>query len=313
MRRTLLLLAMAAMALMVAMPMALAAVRTGTDGPETLTGTNDNDRITGKGGDDITNGKKGNDAYNYADGWGIDGIKDSGGRDTLNFSAVSAGMPISYLCTDYTDGTTSLGYAQDSAGNAVVFGKGIVPEITENAPMENIRLGSGSGTVLGCGQDNGYSAGGGQDQLFDYGGIVLPSQGLDFPKSDEVYSGLGTLGQVAVILDGGGQDMVNLKPYTTGAVDLVKQDVDGNGTAESLIILTSPNTGFVIYDANNTLVQSGLTLDGRIEKVIFKNKTVSSTTLMNQATAASASAQAMAEEGSEALDPASMLEDVQLP
>lgn len=44
------LVALGPVALMVAAPMALAAVRTGTDAPETLTGTKDNDRITGWGG-----------------------------------------------------------------------------------------------------------------------------------------------------------------------------------------------------------------------------------------------------------------------
>ena len=311
MRRTLLLLAMAAMALLVAMPIAYAAVVNGTEGDDpNLAGTNDNDKITGKGGNDLTNGKKGNDLYNYANGWGLDGIKDSAGKDTLNFSQTNTDI-FAYLCTDFTQSGQSYGFAQDSGGNAVVYGSGLIPEITQNAAMENVRLGSGDGGALGCGLDNGFSPGGGFDQLIDYGGIV--TSGLSFPKSDEVYSGLGKPGQVAIMLDGGGKDAASLKPLTTGQVDLLKDDLDGNGAADTLFILTSEQTGIIIYDANNTLNQSGLTIDGRIEQVIFKNKTVSSTALMNQATEASASAQAMAEGGSEVLDPASFLEGARLP
>ena len=335
MRKALLLFATALVALALCSGVALAATKIGTDAAETLTGTNDNDRITGKGGDDITIGKKGNDLYNYPGTWNFDTVIDSGGKDALDFSRVGEPMLV-VLCSDYTDPDSgaAMGVAFNRGGNAVVFGSGIsdhfpdygLPEVTETSHIENARGGPGYNQFIGCGLDNKMSGGGGYDLLVDQGGMAYQDLGTAFPASDEVYSGLGESGQWAVMLDGGGTDVANLKPYTTGQVDLVRFDGDADGTPESLVILTGQQSGIIIGDANNTRNTPGLQLDGRIEKVVFKDKTVSSTKLMAGGTTASASVRgATAEEGiSEVLedlaglleeleDPAGFLEDVQLP
>jgi hypothetical protein len=311
-RKALLLFAMALVALALCSGVALAATKIGTDASETLTGTGDNDRITGRGGDDLTIGKKGNDAYSYADGWGTDTVVDSAGKDTVNFSQVSEELLV-VLCSDYVEDGVSQGLAQAGA-NAAVWGN-VVPEIVENSHIENARGGPGNSQILGCGLDNKMSAGGGSDGLVDYGGLVIENSWMNFAPSDEVYSDLGKEGQVAAIRDGGGMDVANLKPHTTRQVDLLKADLDEDGTAETLFILTGTEASIYIIDANDTLTQDGVTQDGRIEKVVFKDKTVSSTQLMNKATAAPASVRAMATEGaSEVLeDPAGFLEDAQLP
>ena len=97
-RRFALLVIMAGAVLLVCSAVAFAAVRTGNEGDNTLMGTRYKDSITGKGGDDRTVGKGGNDTYFYADGWGHDTVVDSGGTDTLNFSAVTGGVSV-HLCS----------------------------------------------------------------------------------------------------------------------------------------------------------------------------------------------------------------------
>jgi hypothetical protein len=90
-RRFVVLVIITGAALLVCSTVATAAIRTGNEGYNTLMGTRYKDSITGKGGDDKTVGKGGNDTYSYADSWGHHTVVDSGGTDTLNFSAVTGG------------------------------------------------------------------------------------------------------------------------------------------------------------------------------------------------------------------------------
>src|SRR5829696_4944260 len=62
MRRTILLLATMALTLLVASGVALAVIRIGTDGPDTLRGTKGSDQLLGKGGSDRINGRAGTDS-----------------------------------------------------------------------------------------------------------------------------------------------------------------------------------------------------------------------------------------------------------
>jgi len=97
MRRVTLVLAGMALALVLASGVALAEMKIGTDGPDTIVGTNSNDHITGMGGDDTLQGKAGDDIYHFADSFGQDTLTETafvnvggtrlpGGTDTLNFS-----------------------------------------------------------------------------------------------------------------------------------------------------------------------------------------------------------------------------------
>ena len=132
-RRFLLLAVTAGAVLLVCSVVALAAVRTGTNGNDRLAGTRDNDRITGRGGDDTTIGKAGNDTYYYANGWGQDTVIDSRGTDTLNFSAVTENID-AFACPGLV-GTV------DSASGGVEL----------KSHIEGLKGGLGNDRLNGCG------------------------------------------------------------------------------------------------------------------------------------------------------------------
>jgi hypothetical protein len=135
-RRFLLLAVTAGAILLVCSAVALAAVRTGTNGNDRLAGTRDNDRITGRGGDDTTIGKAGNDTYYYANGWGQDTVIDSKGTDTLNFSAVTENVD-AFACP----GLGGTGGTVDSVSGGVEL----------SSQIEGLRGGLGNDRLNGCG------------------------------------------------------------------------------------------------------------------------------------------------------------------
>lgn len=61
----------------------------GQTGNDALLGQDGSDKLTGGAGNDTLNGALGDDRYLFADGWGQDRLSDTGGRDILDFSALT--------------------------------------------------------------------------------------------------------------------------------------------------------------------------------------------------------------------------------
>lgn len=274
--------ALAFAALAVFSAAAFAAVRTGTDGPDTLLGTDRADRIAGLGGDDTTVGKGGNDSYSYADGWGKDLLKDSGGKDTLNFSDASADV-WAILCPERPtfNGVKAGGQAYEWGANAPTN------RVDFASRIENARMGSGNDSVYGCSGTNGISGGPGNDMLADLGGFVVPGQPI-VPKSDDRYSGFGPGSGTDTISDAGGAaDVLDLRPLRSADIGLYRIDFaagstspdspvpsGGDGEADSLLVRTGEQSWVKVvnyfapddYDAH---------FDGRVEKIVLGDKTIS--------------------------------------
>jgi hypothetical protein len=258
---------------------ASAAIRTGNEGDNALMGTRYKDSITGKEGDDKTVGKGGNDAYFYADDRGHDTVVDSGGTDTLDFSAVTGGVSV-HLCSP-VEASDSLSSGSDG-GNAV----------TSASRIENARGSLGNDIIGGCGGKNTLSGGGYEpnsgvgpfpgegDLLMDVGGFSL----FGIPASNDVY--LGSKEGSATVLDtGGGADVLDLRGFHSSDAGIYGWDADGDGTQGSLIV--AYGNGEVSYGmmllANQfegddfDFFGTRTDIDGRIERIKFKNKTVDAT------------------------------------
>jgi Ca2+-binding RTX toxin-like protein len=276
-RRFLLLAVTAGAVLLVCSAVAQAVVRTGTSGNDRLAGTGDNDRITGRGGDDTTIGKSGNDTYYYANGWGRDTVIDSRGTDTLDFSAVTGGITGS-LCPLSTDGSGSI--TGGEPGGSVRF----------YAPIEGIRGSQGNDTLFACGGKNTASGGGSQGPGPGpvLGGVLMDFDGMPIspvPGSDDVY--LGSKQGMAVVGDGGGSaDVLNLGGFSSANVDILSEDLDGDGTSGSLVVLYGSGGSLVgqmllanQFEEDEFSHMNGFpfAFDGRIEKIKFKNGTVTVT------------------------------------
>lgn len=263
MRRLILLLAVAGAALVLASGVALAAVRIGTAGADRLVGTDHADQINGKGGNDRTIGKAGNDTYYYANRWGVDTLRDTAGIDTLNFSQVSTGVGV-YLVPEW-------GYGW----NAAYDGSDKV-NMTSYV-VENAIGGSGADEIDGGKEDNTLMpGGGGADYLIDWGGYDVDPDYPGYeaiPVSNDTYKGFtANTGLDHVIDYGGDADRLDLSSFYSYEVYIDAVDLNGNGTEESLLILTGENTGVVIegYFRNRYAGQ-----EGEIEEIIFADGTIS--------------------------------------
>lgn len=87
----------------------------GSAGVDVIEGGDGNDAITGDAGDDDLQGGDGNDTYTFASAWGIDGIDDAVGRDSVSFTGVSQALTgtASFGEATITDGTNRLAYSSD--------------------------------------------------------------------------------------------------------------------------------------------------------------------------------------------------------
>jgi hypothetical protein len=269
-RKALLLFASALVALALSSGVALAEIKVGTDGPETLTGTNDNDTIIGRGGDDLTIGKRGDDAYVYADGWGIDDVDDSGGVDALDFSPAAQTVR-TYLCPEVTVWGTNLGYSEDDLGNRVHY----------SSRIEKTTGGSADDIVVGCTGKNVLSGGGndgtGVDLISDLGGYK--QEGVNLPASSDVYTGFEAGSGSHVIDTGGKDDRLNLGAFGSRRVDLYRYDANGDGRANSLLIgfdgAFDPKKFHGILLLNHFGQDWGSYFRGTIETIKLKDKTLS--------------------------------------
>ena len=103
MRRTALLLASVAAALLLVSRVALAATKIGGPGDDVLIGTNNPDLLDGRGGDDVIHGKGGDDCptssrfYFLIGGTGDDDIYGNGGDDCLYGGGDLLGPDPAYL------------------------------------------------------------------------------------------------------------------------------------------------------------------------------------------------------------------------
>jgi Ca2+-binding RTX toxin-like protein len=114
MRRTMLLFATMALTLLVASGVALAATRTGDNGPNNIVGTNRPDTLLGRGGDDLVNGLGGNDVV--SGGAGHDELSGGFGDDI-----VRGGPKGDSLHSDVLDGHSS---GSGHRGNDLLIGGG---------------------------------------------------------------------------------------------------------------------------------------------------------------------------------------------
>lgn len=218
----------------------------GTESSETLTGTKYADKITGKEGDDTTVGQGGSDMYFYQDGWGVDTVQDTGGSDTLNFSGATTPV-IAYLCP-----AIGYGYTYDGAGNWVAY-----PE----SNIENAVTGSGSdGYLIGCGENNRLEGRAAYNALSDLGGDPYSEELL--PVSNDTFVAKRT-DAFTYVFDLNDTDLLDMSSMNSGAVEFLRSD-------DNLVMLTGEGTGVVVYG----YFYSDETIDFAIEKIKFKNKTL---------------------------------------
>ena len=169
-RRTSLLLAATALALIVAGGIALAAtvpcttnpcdgtseddVITGTEGADTINGQAGNDQVTGLNANDTLNGGAGNDRYFVTINWGSDTILDGGGNNdeigpALDGGATAAAMPnltvnlVSGPGPEYTDGNGNAVDWNDGAIGSVSTGAG--DDVISQIPKFSNGIGGGAG------------------------------------------------------------------------------------------------------------------------------------------------------------------------
>ena len=94
----------------------------GGAGDDTLTGDANNNILNGGAGKDTLIGGAGDDTYKYEAGWGVDNpIVDSGGNDTLDFSALSAALAFTLNSANLnvTDGTNIVTYNGTTIENLI--------------------------------------------------------------------------------------------------------------------------------------------------------------------------------------------------
>ena len=265
--------ALAALALALTVGTALGAIRTGTDGNDTLVGTNGNDQVTGQAGDDTLKGRAGDDVYHFADGWGRDTVVEparvkagkqrvSGGIDTLNFAEATDRVAVTLVPEwgAHWNNAVANDSSQVDLGSAVV---------------EKIVGGDGDDALAGGERDNTYHPGGGSyDVVTDYGGYD-PNEGGMRPlrPSDDAYIGLAGHGGGVYVYDfGGTADRLDFRPLKRKDVTLTAVDLDNSGTAESLRAATGETTA--VYVVGHFGPYRDLGPHGRVERLVFADRTI---------------------------------------
>jgi Ca2+-binding RTX toxin-like protein len=278
-KRVSLSLAVAATALLLSSPLALAEIRIGTDSAETLTGTNSADLINGKGGSDTLKGLAANDTYHFAGNFGDDTLEElsfykvgkkklAGGTDTLNFSRYTADVNVR-LVPDWAN----LDY------NRVVADQGVNTVTLGTSRVENAVGGLSDDTLEGGAARNTYSGGpGGDDSLYDWGGWqddgTFPAQAI----SDDTYKGFASgTGHDEVIDYAGAADRLDLRPLESSDVYVEAVDYDGDATngEESLKMIINDATTVSVVGHFAPAIGDDMG-NGRIEQIVFSNETFTS-------------------------------------
>jgi hypothetical protein len=261
---------------------ALSAVRVGTSGNDTLIGTKRNDQITGNAGNDTLIGNAGNDTYFFADNWGTDTLveKAGGGRDTVDFHAVTTAGVIVNLIPEWVD-VLSDANTGTGPGGTVRFAFEANGEVVQSI-VENAIGSQGDGDIIIAGGGNTVlqPGGGATDGLVDISGYDDgPGGNPEIPVSNEVYKGFATNTGTDFVQDfGGNGDVLDLRPFSTGDVfaTAIDFDHDADGTLESLQIVTGLTGQIIIFgqfgDVADTAVHNA---HCHIETIRFANKTFS--------------------------------------
>ncbi len=129
---------------------------TGNGGNDTLTGNNGNDTLTGGAGNDTLQGNANDDTYVFnagLAGQGLDTVSDSGGTDTLDFSATSG------LGITFTLGSTAIQTV------ALAAPTNLRVQLNSAAAFENVIGGSGNDTLTGNNLVNTFTGNAGSDTI----------------------------------------------------------------------------------------------------------------------------------------------------
>jgi hypothetical protein len=156
-------------ALLVLPTVALAAVITGTEGPDTnLNGTAGDDTISGLGGNDRINGLGGNDVLDG--GPGSDDLAGGSGRDAVSYATAAA--PVVVTIDDLAnDGTAG---EQDNVQTDVedLFGGAGNDRLTGSAGANTIDGGPGADRIIGGAGGDALFGGEGDDRIESLDGRV---------------------------------------------------------------------------------------------------------------------------------------------
>jgi Peptidase M10 serralysin C terminal/RTX calcium-binding nonapeptide repeat (4 copies) len=226
-------------------------------GNDWIDGRGGNDRLIGGTGKDALEGSAGDDTYVYQNGWGLDGaVVDWDGQDTMDFSAVTAGMDI--VLASFPKETA---YAASYSTDMLAYTN--TARISGDSEIENAVGGSGEDQLYGGDGANTLQPGGGtvEDVMWDYGGWVGRFGGddprlQDFTSIDatsgDTYKGFSSSTGFDYVIDyGGAADKLDLSNFHFGDGEVVLTRVDSPDDGvpdESLIVAFNQYNGVMIYD-----------------------------------------------------------------
>lgn len=147
--------------------------------------------------------------------------------------------------------------------------------------IEKATGGSAGDNVYGCTGKNvlagGGNIGGSIDQMADLGGY--DQQGIKLPSSSDVYTGFKADSGTMVLDTGGKGDLLNLGAFNSKGVDLYRYDANNDRSANSLLILFDgafePDELRGVAVVNQFGSDWPFSFNGKVEKIQFRNKTIS--------------------------------------
>ena len=299
-RRTVLLLAVVAAALVLSSTSAFAAIRMGTTNAETLTGTHSADVINGLGGNDTLKGLAGNDTYHFDDGFGADTLEElatykvgtkklAGGNDRVGFAAFNGTSGSRMIIGLVREWATSACFGRSDGlcfkASEVVSATPVSGQqvgFASTAPERAVG-GTGGDVLIGGKEANTLNGGPGSDTVQDYGGFAGQTGFPALPESsDTIRAGQGN----DFIHDfGGTADKLDLRAM--GSSD----DVYFAPSGSNLVISDGDSGASVfIVDALNAS-----TPVGKMEQIIFTDEVVSGDQAQLQASVTASSDGRLAE------------------
>ena len=209
----------------------------GGDGNDTLKAGAGNDRLNGGQGSDQADGGDGADRYVFESTTvvEVDTITDTASPDVdfLDFSALPASDPVNVVLFGVPGGTTN--------NRTLVF--------TDPQDFENILGGAGNDVITGNLADNSILGGAGDDVLrgLDGNDFLAGTAGddlLDGGIDNDTYVLTSAWGSADLIIDGGGDDTLNLTRIT-----------------DDLTVTLDSGTGLTVTDGTNTLIHVGNSIE----------------------------------------------------